>query len=200
MQLKTGLYFISTIATSPWGERWVQRNTMETKSFAPKPVAIQVNETGAAEVATLQTDPQPPPPTCTHRHCLSLVHPANTETVAVVHRADRRLQLLHPLCRLRRRRPCPDHRQGWQALRRHHRRPRHQLDPDRVRDLRGGRLHVGRSCICCHKGTNADYFSPPKASRMPRETSGRLLRVTTRTPRCVCNMDIFLQFLVDARA
>lgn len=50
MQLKTGLYFISTIATSPWGERWVQRDTDEDKSMLDKPVNIQVNEAGAAEV------------------------------------------------------------------------------------------------------------------------------------------------------
>lgn len=52
MQLKTGFYFISTIATSPWGERWVQRDTAEDKTMLPKPVNIQVDEAGAAEVHT----------------------------------------------------------------------------------------------------------------------------------------------------
>lgn len=50
MQLKTGFYYISTIVTSPWGERWVQRDSVENKSMLSKPVNIQVNETGAAEV------------------------------------------------------------------------------------------------------------------------------------------------------
>ncbi|KAH8753582.1 hypothetical protein F5883DRAFT_527129 [Diaporthe sp. PMI_573] len=49
MQLKTGCYYISTIATSPWGERWVQRDTVEDKTMLPKPVNIQVDEAGAAE-------------------------------------------------------------------------------------------------------------------------------------------------------
>ncbi|KKY34890.1 hypothetical protein UCDDA912_g05126 [Diaporthe ampelina] len=49
MQLKTGFYFVSTIVTSPWGERWVQRNSVEDKVMTPKPVAVQVNETGAAQ-------------------------------------------------------------------------------------------------------------------------------------------------------
>lgn len=53
MQLKTGFYFISTIVTSPWGERWVQRDSVEDKSFVPKPVNIQVDEAGAAEVPNL---------------------------------------------------------------------------------------------------------------------------------------------------
>jgi len=51
MQLKTGCYYISTIATSPWGERWVQRDTVEDKTMLPKPVNIQVDEAGAAEVS-----------------------------------------------------------------------------------------------------------------------------------------------------
>ncbi|KAG6358222.1 hypothetical protein INS49_014106 [Diaporthe citri] len=49
MQLKTGFYFISTIVTSPWGEHWVQRDSVEDKSFVPKPVNVQVDEAGAAE-------------------------------------------------------------------------------------------------------------------------------------------------------
>ncbi|POS70362.1 hypothetical protein DHEL01_v211244 [Diaporthe helianthi] len=49
MQLKTGFYYISTIATSPWGERWVQRDTNEDKSMLPKPVNVQVDEAGAAQ-------------------------------------------------------------------------------------------------------------------------------------------------------
>jgi hypothetical protein len=53
MQLKTGCYYISTIATSPWGERWVQRDTVEDKTMLPKPVNIQVDEAGAAEVSLL---------------------------------------------------------------------------------------------------------------------------------------------------
>lgn len=60
MQLKTGFYFVSTIVTSPWGERWVQRNSVEDKVMTPKPVAVQVNETGAAQVAT--QSPRSPPP------------------------------------------------------------------------------------------------------------------------------------------
>lgn len=55
MQLSTGVYFISTIATNPWGERWVQRNEVEDKTLLPKPVAIQVEEAGAAEVSTKPT-------------------------------------------------------------------------------------------------------------------------------------------------
>lgn len=61
MQLKTGFYFISTIATSPWGERWVQRDTVEDKTMLPKPVNIQVNEAGAAEVPTYLLKPRIPP-------------------------------------------------------------------------------------------------------------------------------------------
>ncbi|KAG8158060.1 hypothetical protein KVR01_011821 [Diaporthe batatas] len=49
MQLKTGFYYISTIATSPWGERWVQRDTAENNSLLSKPVNIQVDEAGAAQ-------------------------------------------------------------------------------------------------------------------------------------------------------
>ncbi|CAN8097074.1 unnamed protein product [Discula destructiva] len=41
MQLTNGLYLISTIATNPWGERWVQRNTAEDRTLIPKPVAVQ---------------------------------------------------------------------------------------------------------------------------------------------------------------
>lgn len=52
MQLKTGFYFISTIVTSPWGEHWVQRDSVEDKAFLPKPVKVQVDEAGAAEVST----------------------------------------------------------------------------------------------------------------------------------------------------
>lgn len=61
MQLKTGFYFISTIVTSPWGERWVQRDTVEDKTMLPKPVNIQVDEAGAAEVRTYLPTPQIPP-------------------------------------------------------------------------------------------------------------------------------------------
>ncbi|KAK2609529.1 hypothetical protein N8I77_003025 [Diaporthe amygdali] len=56
MQLSTGVYFISTIATNPWGERWVQRNEVEDKTLLPKPVAIQVEEAGAAEWFVEQVD------------------------------------------------------------------------------------------------------------------------------------------------
>ncbi|KAJ0116729.1 hypothetical protein J7T55_009879 [Diaporthe amygdali] len=56
MQLSTGVYFISTIATNPWGERWVQRNEVEDKTLLPKPVAIQVEEAGAAEWFVEQID------------------------------------------------------------------------------------------------------------------------------------------------
>ncbi|KAL1858031.1 hypothetical protein Daus18300_010143 [Diaporthe australafricana] len=55
MQLKTGIYFISTIATSPWGERWVQRSTAEDKTLLPKPVSVQLEE-GAAEWIVEQMD------------------------------------------------------------------------------------------------------------------------------------------------
>ncbi|KAI3401460.1 hypothetical protein diail_10894 [Diaporthe ilicicola] len=55
MQLKNGIYYISTVYTSPWGERWVQRNTTEDKSLMPKPVAVQL-EAGAAEWVLEQTD------------------------------------------------------------------------------------------------------------------------------------------------
>lgn len=41
MQLTNGLYIISTIATSPWGERWVQRNQAEDRTVLPKRVAVQ---------------------------------------------------------------------------------------------------------------------------------------------------------------
>ncbi|KAJ4391580.1 hypothetical protein N0V93_005199 [Gnomoniopsis smithogilvyi] len=41
MQLTNGLYLISTIATNPWGERWVQRNLAEDRSLLPKPVSVQ---------------------------------------------------------------------------------------------------------------------------------------------------------------
>lgn len=50
MQLKTGFYYISTLATSPWGERWVQRDSSEDKTLNPKAVNVQVDEPGAAEV------------------------------------------------------------------------------------------------------------------------------------------------------
>lgn len=75
MQLKTGFYYISTIVTSPWGERWVQRDTVEDKSMLTKPVNVQVNEAGAAEVNTsyvarLQT------PTSFHRKHKPLTCPS----------------------------------------------------------------------------------------------------------------------------
>lgn len=53
MQLKTGFYYISTIATSPWGEHWVQRDTTEDKSMLPKAVNIQVDDPGVIEVRIL---------------------------------------------------------------------------------------------------------------------------------------------------
>lgn len=84
MQLKTGFYFISTIVTSPWGERWVQRDSVENKSMLPKPVNIQVGEAGAAEVLTDIPKSPPCPQHTTHPHFR--VHAsANTKTFAVVH-------------------------------------------------------------------------------------------------------------------
>lgn len=60
MKLTTGFYYVSTIATSPWGERWVQRDTVEDKTLLPKPVNVQVDEAGAGQVGDLIT------PTPTH--------------------------------------------------------------------------------------------------------------------------------------
>lgn len=55
MQLTNGIYLISTIATNPWGERWVQRNTNEDRTLLPKPIAVQPNiDTIPAQVCRIQ--------------------------------------------------------------------------------------------------------------------------------------------------
>lgn len=175
MQLKTGFYFISTIVTSPWGERWVQRDSVEDKSFVPKPVNIQVDEAGAAEVPSL--------PAKAHTHTSkSHADPETCRSGTSSSSATARSSSSRPAPST----PTPPRPSTRTASSS----PTSAALPRRTGPLLSAvrpamRVSSCRSFGRCRwHGSNTDCSSC-KASPMTRETPGRPRRPTIPIPRCV---------------